>query len=61
MAAKNGEKHHLSKLTADGVREIRRRRAAGETIDSIWLSFPNVASPSTITAVLNGRTWRHVR
>lgn len=56
-----GEKHHYAKLTADAVRDIRARRANGETIDSIWESYPDISSRSTITYAALGRTWRHVK
>ncbi|MFE6222943.1 hypothetical protein [Streptomyces sp. NPDC057854] len=61
MSAKQGEKHHKAKLTADDVRDIRARRAAGETIESIWLSFPEIQSASTIGYIVRRRTWRHVQ
>lgn len=61
MSAPKGESHHKAKLTEEDVREIRRRRADGETIESIWLSFPHVESYSTIGYAARGSTWRHVK
>lgn len=60
MPARRGERHHFAKLTADDVRSMRRRRAAGETIDAIWLTYHNVNSRATIDHAVSGRTWRHV-
>ena len=61
MNAGRGEDHHLAKLTESDVRDIRARRAAGETIDSIWESYWWINSRSTSTYAALGRTWRHVK
>lgn len=61
MPARKGSKHHLAKLTEEDVREARRRRAAGETVESIWLSFPHIECMSTVQYMLQGKTWRHVK
>lgn len=52
-ACANGPRH--AKLTADGVREIRRRLASGETMAQLAWEY-RVAS-STISAVHTGLTW----
>lgn len=53
-----GERVKNSRLTADSVRLIRRRVAAGESCRSIarelGLDF------STVVRAANGRTWKHV-
>lgn len=61
MSAKLGSAHHLAKLTEDDVREMRRRRAAGEKVQAIWLDYPDIQSQHTVWCVLTGRTWRHVK
>ncbi|GGR51432.1 hypothetical protein [Streptomyces roseolus] len=64
MSAKQGEKHHKAKLIEDDVREIRKRVAAGETIESIWLSTfldLGIESATTIGMAARGQTWKHVR
>lgn len=60
MPKKKGVEHWKAKLNPDKVREIRRLRAEGETYESIWLRFPEIANISTIQAVIYGTTWRHV-
>lgn len=54
----HGERMAAAKLTDDGVREIRKRHALGETNLSISLDF-NV-SKTCIAQVVRGNTWRHV-
>ncbi|GHF94556.1 hypothetical protein [Streptomyces hydrogenans] len=64
MAAKQGESHHKAKLTEDDVREMRERHAAGESIESIWLTTfvdLGIESCSTIGYAIHRKTWRHVR
>ena len=54
-----GERHALAKLTADGVRIIRSRYAAGgETLRSLGDEFG--VTKGAIYHVLSGRTWTHV-
>lgn len=53
-----GEGHGRAKLTADAVREIRRRRSMGERISDLAAAF-GVSGPSVSYAVL-GKTWREV-
>jgi hypothetical protein len=47
-----------AKLTEDGVREIRRRRAKGATLtelsDVFGVTVPNISS------IVHRRTWKHV-
>lgn len=53
-----GEMNGNAKLTRESVREIRRRRAAGETQNSIAKILG--VSPCTVGHVWRGRTWGHV-
>lgn len=46
------------KLTPDAVRDIRASHEAGQTIWHITKRYP--VSASSIRAVIEGRTWRHV-
>lgn len=46
------------KLTPDAVRDIRASYEAGQTIWQITKRYP--VSASSIRAVIEGRTWRHV-
>lgn len=53
-----GDRHSLAKLTNEKVIEIRQRIARGETLSSIAeLMGVNV---SAISAIKNGKTWKHV-
>ena len=56
-----GEKHHLAKLTEDGVREIRRLY-----FNDIVTSMSEIArilgvSEGTIRSVIDGKTWWRVK
>lgn len=53
-----GEAHHSAKLTADGVREIRRLLAAGVARQAIARRYG--VAPSQIYNIATGKTWRHV-
>lgn len=53
-----GEKNGHAILTEDAVREIRRRCANGER--GVSLAREYGVCHSTITAIKNGRNWRHV-
>jgi transposase-like protein len=53
-----GEAARTAKLTETSVREARSRRAAGETVTSIARSLG--VDVSTMSALLNGHTWRHL-
>lgn len=53
-----GAKHKLSKLTASKVREIRRRRAAGELLSALGEEFG--VSGALISAIAKRKTWKHV-
>lgn len=53
-----GVRHFRARLTDDDIPIIRARRASGETQTSIARAF-NV-NQGTISAVISGRTWRHV-
>jgi hypothetical protein len=54
-----GERHPVARLTEDAVRDIRRWHSCGETqraiADRLGVSFV------TVSDVLRGVTWRHVR
>lgn len=54
----SGEENKNSKLTSDAVREIRRIRSDGAILKDLANQF-NVGI-CTISAVLRGKTWRHV-
>jgi HNH endonuclease len=47
-----------TKLTPERVRELRRRRAAGERPINLASEFG--ISPVTVAGICNGRTWRDV-
>jgi hypothetical protein len=51
-----GERHGMHKLTADQVREIRRRRAAGEAVAALAREFG--VWPGTVSAVVLRRLWK---
>lgn len=53
-----GERHHGSRFTADDVREIRRRIAAGESRRLIAQSFG--VWPIAIWKISVGQTWKEV-
>ena len=53
-----GENNGQSKLTADNVREIRRRRDSGETNASIARSFG--VKPKTISMITLRQRWAHI-
>lgn len=53
-----GEKHPRSKLTEDAVREIRVRRAAGESYSSLAKAFG--VDKTNIAYVATRKTWKHV-
>lgn len=53
-----GEKNAMAKLRAGAVREIRRRRAAGESLKSIAMAF-NV-SDRTISKIARGQLWASI-
>lgn len=53
-----GEKVHGAKLTTEQVREVRARRAAGESLHS--LSRTLGVSRTTLKKLTNRQTWKHV-
>lgn len=53
-----GEQCHQAKLTADLVREIRGKRALGETF--VVLAQHYGVSPATISSAVKRQKWRHV-
>lgn len=51
----------MTKLTKEDVRDIRRRYAEGETLESIWHSYPQIQSCwGTLGPIVRGTTWKHV-
>lgn len=57
--AARGEGHGRALLNDDIVRELRRRRADGETLHSLAACFG--VDRSTVTRAIDGRSWRHVQ
>lgn len=57
-APKRGRGNPRARLTDEAVTEIRRRRAAGEPIDSLAAAYG--VSGATIVRAAVGRGWRHV-
>ena len=53
-----GVQMHLAKLNPEKVREIRRKRAEGMTLEA--LGFEYGVDHAAIWLVAKGRTWRHV-
>jgi hypothetical protein len=54
-----GSAHSQAKLTEEGVREIRRRKARGETLKVIAADYG--VHFSIISDVIRGETWSHVK
>lgn len=54
-----GERNPAAILSADDVRQIRDRRASGETLRSLSSAFG--VSQSTVSAIAHGRLWAGVR
>lgn len=53
-----GEKQYKAKLTAEQVKEIRRRASCGQTATQIAKDYP--VSDATIGNVIKRQTWQHV-
>jgi hypothetical protein len=53
-----GQENGRARLTDEQVRQIRHRRAAGETLLAIATAF-GVGS-GTVSNIVKGRTWRHI-
>lgn len=53
-----GERGSKAKLTNEDVIEIRKRRANGETIETIAKDFP--LKQNSIYNIVNRRTWKHI-
>lgn len=53
-----GDRHHQAKLSADQVREIRLRRAAGEMGISLAQLFG--VTPQTVSRIVTGKNWGHL-
>lgn len=54
-----GEQHHKAKLTADKVKHIRERHAAGD-ISLRQIGRDMGVSDSAIRGVINKKTWKHI-
>lgn len=54
----NGEANAMSKLSDGAVREIRRRRAAGETVANLAVAFG--VRESAISRIANRKRWPHI-
>lgn len=55
---RRGTAHADAKLTEESVRSIRAERAAGSTLRGLAAKYG--VRHGTLTAMLAGRTWRHV-
>lgn len=55
---RHGEKNHATKLSADSVREIRARAAAGQRHREIGERFG--VSDVTVSSIVRRKTWAHV-
>jgi HNH endonuclease/NUMOD4 motif len=53
-----GERNGCAKLTAELVKELRRRHAAGESSRSLAKIYS--IAETTVSKVLRGETWKHV-
>lgn len=53
-----GETHNLAKLTEVAVRDIRRRRAAGERLKPLAEQYG--VSETMVSYVVRGKNWSHV-
>lgn len=58
-ANQDGEKNHNAKLRARAVREIRRRRAAGESLTTLAKAFG--VSFQTVSKVARGDRWASIK
>jgi hypothetical protein len=55
---RHGERCHLSKLTDVQVISIRRLRKLGATLSELAFWF-DISAP-TVSAIINGKTWKHL-
>lgn len=58
-ASNQGSQHPFARLTEHNIPDIRRRRAAGETLAAIARSYG--VTLQAIHHVVSGKTWGHVR
>lgn len=56
---KSGEKNGRAKLTTEDVLEIRKLHNNGVSNSEIYKLYPQITSTS-IRAVINGLTWKHL-
>lgn len=59
MSARAGSLHHKAKVTEADVRKMRARRARGDTVEAIWLDYPQIEAYTTVWCIVTRRTWRH--
>ncbi len=55
----HGENHHQSMLTEDSVREIRRRKSAGESLSKLAAAF--AVNKTTVARVIRGESWQWLK
>lgn len=55
----HGESHPLTTLSELQVRDIRSRKASGESLGSLAVSFG--VCKSTVSNIVNGRTWQWLK
>ncbi len=58
VVAPKGERNALSKLTEQQVREMRRRRASGESLSKLAIAFR--ISPHHLSNICRRKYWKHV-
>lgn len=58
LRLRHGEEHHKAKLNADQVRQIRAKRAAGETCVSVAEQFG--CAPTLVSMIEHRQIWRHI-
>lgn len=56
---KSGEKNGRAKLTTEDVLEIRKLHNNGISNSEIYKLYPQI-TPTSIRAVINGLTWKHL-
>lgn len=54
----HGEKHWMAKLNADIVREMRYRRADGETVKELMAAYG--LTVSHVSLITRGKMWAHI-
>jgi len=54
-----GERHHRAKLSDEQVREIRRKRLAGDSLKALSREYE--VAESTISSIFLRKTWGHIQ